>query len=296
MTAHHAAGHGSLKATATRLAVCAAVLLTACGGGEVPQVTAASRLLQSAGFAGTPWLPGVDARWQWQLTGRLNTSYDVAAYDIDLFDTPVETIASLHAAGRKVVCYFSAGSAENWRLDYSRFLPEDLGSPLDGWAGEVWLDTRSANVRSIMQARLDVAVSKGCDAVEPDNVDAYANRNNGFDSLTYASQLDYNRFLADAAHVRGLAIALKNDVEQLADLEPSFDFAVNEQCHQYNECGGYSVFTKNNKAVFNAEYAKKYRQNIGGARDVLCAAARAGNMRTLVLSVNLDDSFRYSCD
>ena len=34
-----------------------------------------------------------------------------------------------------------------------------MGAPLSGWAGERWLDTRSANVRRIMQARMDLAVS-----------------------------------------------------------------------------------------------------------------------------------------
>jgi hypothetical protein len=240
------------------------------------------------------WQPATSTTWEWQLTGNLNVGYDVASYDIDLFDTPASTISSLHSAGRKVICYLSAGSAENWRPDYPKFLPSDLGSPLSGWAGEVWVDTRSANVRAIMQARMDLAVTKGCDAIEPDNVDAYTN-NPGL-PLTPDTQLDYNRFIANEAHARNLSVALKNDVEQLADLAPSFDFAINERCHQYSECGGYSVFTASGKAVFNAEYAKKYRQNTGGALDGLCAASRAAGIRTLVLSQNLDDSFRDSCD
>lgn len=53
--------------------------------------------------------------------------------------------------------------------------------------------------------RLDVAVYKGCDGVEPDNVDGYTN-NTGF-ILTAEDQLMYNRFLADEAHERGLLIA-----------------------------------------------------------------------------------------
>jgi len=45
----------------------------------------------------------------------LDTSYDVQMYDIDLFEAPGPTIAALRAAGRAVVCYFSAGSWEEWR-------------------------------------------------------------------------------------------------------------------------------------------------------------------------------------
>jgi hypothetical protein len=224
----------------------------------------------------------------------LNTSYAVAIYDIDLFDTSASTINALRASGKRVVCYFSAGSAENWRPDYAQFAAADMGNALSGWAGERWLDTRSANVREVMKQRLDLALSKGCDGVEPDNVDGYTN-NPGF-ALTASTQLDYNHFLANEAHARGLAIALKNDVDQISELEPYFDFAINEQCFQYNECGGYSVFTSKGKPVLNAEYASKYVNNTGGARDALCSAARAANIHTLVLSINLDDSYRYSCN
>ena len=239
-------------------------------------------------------MPALSDTWQWQLTGTINTSYDVKVYDIDLFDTPQSTINTLKASGKRVVCYFSAGSSENWRSDFSKFKAADMGNNLNGWAGERWLDTRSANVRSVMAARMDLAKSKGCDGVEPDNVDGYTN-SPGF-PLNAATQINYNSFLASAAHARGLAIGLKNDVDQVNQLAPLFDYAVNEQCHQYNECGAYSAFTSMGRPVFNAEYASKYWRNTGGARDALCQSAKAAHMRTLVLALNLDDSKRFSCD
>ncbi|WP_426112916.1 endo alpha-1,4 polygalactosaminidase [Massilia sp. PWRC2] len=231
--------------------------------------------------------------WQWELTGTINTSYSASVYDIDLFDASASTIAELQKAGRKVICYFSAGSSENWRPDFSALQAADMGNLLDGWEGERWLDTRSASVRALMRQRLDMASSKGCDGVEPDNVDGY-NNSSGF-ALSATSQLDFNRFLASQAHARGLLIALKNDVGQLTELAGDFDFAVNEQCHQYDECGGYAVFVSAGKPVFNAEYAAIYR-SAGSARDALCADAKKLGLRTLVLSVKLDDSYRYSCD
>lgn len=243
--------------------------------------------------ATTAWVPPVTATWQWQLTGKLDTAYAVTAYDIDLFDTSAATIQALQASGKKVICYFSAGSAENWRTDYSSFLAADMGKALDGWAGERWLNTASSNVRLIMQRRLDLARTKGCDGVEPDNVDGYQNKP-GF-ALTAATQLDYNRFLATEAHARGLAVGLKNDVDQLSDLAASFDFAVNEQCNEYSECSGYSVFIKAGKPVFNAEYASAYKK-AGTKQTALCTASKKLGMHTLVLSEDLDDSFRFSCD
>jgi hypothetical protein len=239
------------------------------------------------------WRPAVTDTWQWQLTGNLNTAYDVKVYDVDLYDTSANTILALQNSGKKVLCYFSAGSSENWRADFSSFAASDMGNALEGWDGERWLDTRSSNVRTIMTKRLDMAKSKGCDGVEPDNVDGYTN-SPGF-ALTAASQLDYNRFLASAAHARGLVIALKNNVDQLTDLVGDFDLAVNEQCHQYKECGGYATFISAGKPVFNAEYAKAY-QSAGTERDTLCADAKKLGLRTLVLPLRLDGSTRFSCD
>jgi hypothetical protein len=240
------------------------------------------------------WKPSAGATWQWQLSGTLNTSYNVDVYDVDLVDTSAVTIAQLKSAGRRVVCYFSAGSFENWRPDAGKFTTADKGANLDGWPGERWLDIRSANVRQIMSARLDLAKAKGCDGVESDNIDGYTNAT-GL-PLQAGDQLDYNRFLADQAHARGLAIGLKNDVDQLAQLEPYFDFAVNEQCNEYAECGGYSVFIARGKPVFNAEYKSSYVNNSNGARDALCAASKARGLRTLVLPLSLNGSFRQSCD
>jgi endo-alpha-1,4-polygalactosaminidase (GH114 family) len=240
------------------------------------------------------WNPQVTDQWEWQLGATtIDTKYNVLVYDIDMTDAlPANIIATLHGQGRVVVCYISVGTAENWRSDYGQFKPADLGNNVDGWPGEKWVDTRSTNVRNIMAARFATAKSRGCDGVEPDNVDAYEN-NPGF-PLTAATQLDYNRFVATSVHGQGLKVGLKNDVDQLSTLAPSFDFAINEQCHQYSECGGYTVFTNAGKPVFNAEYAKKYKS--GSAQQSMCASARAANLRTLVLSINLDDSYHYSCD
>jgi hypothetical protein len=273
--------HRGLTALAMALAL-ALVLLAGCGGGSSDSPTPAPR-----------WTPALTDTWQWQLKGSINTAYDAQVYDIDLFDAPRATIDELKSQGRRVVCYFSAGSAEDWRADFARFQPADLGQALIGWPGERWLDTRSDNVRQIMKDRLKQAADRGCDGVEPDNVDAHT-QPTGL-ALTALTQLDYNRFLAREAHALGLAIGLKNNVGQLAELVADFDFAVNEQCHQYGECAGYAVFTSVGKPVFNAEYQSSW-QTDATARASLCASARAANLRTLVLARELDDSLRWSCD
>jgi len=122
--------------------------------------------------------------------------------------------------------------------------------------GEWWLDIRRLDILGpIMNARLDLAKQKGCDGVEPDNVDAYAQgeQETGFD-LTYNDQLKYNGWLAETAHSKDLSIGLKNDLGQIEDLVQQFDWALNEQCWQYNECNLLQPFIQGNKAVFNCEY------------------------------------------
>jgi len=238
--------------------------------------------------------PDIETRWQWQLQGELNTVYDVDLYDIDLFDTDQETIEEIQASGRHVICYFSAGSYESWRPDANRFPQKVLGSELDGWEGERWLDIGSEALKEIMQSRLDLAVEKGCDGVEPDNVDGYTN-DTGF-ALDAEMQLAYNRFLSGEAHSRGLSIGLKNDLDQVEVLEPFFDFAVNEQCHEYEECDFLYPFIRHGKPVLNAEYARKYHENTDGAADKLCEMVKEEHFHTLILPLMLDDSSRISCD
>lgn len=268
----------------------AAMLVAACGGGSGQGSDESDG---AGGGSGSRWTPRSSDTWQWQLSGAINTGYDVDVYDVDLFDAPAATLARLRSQGKRVVCYFSAGSSEDWRADFGRFAGGDMGRPLDGWAGERWLDTRSENVRAVMKARLDLAASRGCDGVEPDNMDAYSNHSGW--PLDAGTQLDYNRFIAREAHARGLAVGLKNDVEQLQALAPQFDFAVNEQCHEYGECGGYAAFTRTGKPVFNAEYHSRWVGN-AAERERLCQSARDEGLRTLVLPLQLNDRFRFSCD
>lgn len=198
------------------------------------------------------WRPAPGTSWQWQLRGAIDTTIDAEVFDVDLFDTPRSTIDELHAMDRKVICYLNAGAFEDWRPDADAFPRDVLGADMAGW-DEAWLDIRRIDLLApIMRGRLDLAVAKGCDAVEPDNVDGYLNRT-GFD-LDEDDQIRYNTWLADEAHARGLAIGLKNAIELIPRLVDRFDFAVNEECFAWNECHRLAPFVEAGKAVFGAEY------------------------------------------
>jgi len=236
----------------------------------------------SAG-GGAFWQPSPGTSWQWQLADLpVDTSFNVEVYDIDLFDSPQSLIDQLHNDGRIVICYFCAGSWEQGRPDADQFPSAVKGNPLEPpFADELWLDIRNTVVRDIMKARLDIAVTKGCDAVEPDNVDGYDN-DNGF-NLTAADQLDFNRFIAAEAHARGLSVGLKNDLAQLSDLVDDFDWALNEECFAYTECDVYSsTFIAAGKAVFHAEYVP------AGQLGAVCAVTVPLGLSTLLKNITLD--------
>lgn len=234
--------------------------------------------------AGTHYQPGPGTTWQWQLSGTIDQSFNVQVYDIDMFDSSTTLITQLHNAGRAVICYIDT-AYEPGRPDSSQFTAAVLGNGIDGWPGQKWVDIRSTVVRNIMSNRIAQAASKGCDAVEMDDVDSYTN-NPGF-PLTAADQLDFNSFLATTAHANGLGIGLKNDLDQVSSLASKFDFAINEQCFEYDECDSLTTFISQGKAVFGVEYDLTTSQ--------FCSKANADQFSWLKKDLDLDASMTQCC-
>ncbi|MFF4102284.1 endo alpha-1,4 polygalactosaminidase [Streptomyces sp. NPDC001903] len=215
---------------------------------------------------GERWQPGPAVSWQWQLTGKLDTSVKAAVYDVDGFNTTKEQVDSLKKAGRRTICYLSTGAWEEFRPDAGAF-PKALLGEGNGWEGERWLDVRRlSELEPLMAKRFDMCREKGFDAVEPDNMDGYRNKT-GF-PLTAEDQLAYNRLIAKLAHDRGLAVGLKNDLDQIPQLVGDFDFAVNEQCAEYDECERLTPFIAAGKAVFHVEYEGRIGQWCGQSREL----------------------------
>ena len=203
--------------------------------------------------SGAPWAPAPGTAWQWQLSGTPALVPGVDVYGMDGQETTAAEVRRFRAAGKRTICYLSAGTLEDWRPDAGAFPRSVVGAPMEEWEGERWLDVRRLDVLlPLMAARMDDCARKGFDAVEPDNVDGYLH-GTGF-PLRAEDQLRYNRALAGLAHERGLSVALKNDVDQIGPLEPHFDFAINEECFRYDECDAYAPFLAAGKAVLNAEY------------------------------------------
>lgn len=250
------------------------------------------------------WKPKASDRlsWQWQISSvpATNELLAVDMYDVDLFNAPKATLDEMRKRGIKSVCYFSAGTYEGWRSDWKTHFPFITGNDYTGnekpflgnmseW-DERWLDVREIELlKPIMTARLKLAKEKGCDAVEPDNMDSYTNASEvkPVGAYTAAHQLAYNKAIAAWAHEQGLSVALKNDVDQLDELAAHFDFAVNEQCWQYNECAGYKAFTDLDKAVFGVEYT--------GDTASFCPKARTAKLSWLKKRLDLG-AYREACN
>jgi hypothetical protein len=233
----------------------------------------------------TWWRPSGAPSWQWQLHGKLDVSVPADVYDIDAVESSAADVATLHRVGRKVICYVNAGAYEDFRPDKKRYPAGVLGKGLDGWPGERWLDVRRWDVlEPILRDRFAACRQKGFDGVEPDNVDGYAGQS-GF-PLTADDQVTFNRRVADLAHRYGLAVGLKNDVEQAASLAPWFDFAVDEECARYDECERLRVFPAAGKPVFHAEYEL--------TTAAFCPAARQLGFSSMRKRVELD-AWRQPC-
>lgn len=189
-------------------------------------------------------------------------------YDIDGEYNTAATVSYLHGQGKRVICYIDAGVYETYRTDAYKFqalVPQIWGNNDQGWAGSYWLDIRRVSeLAPIMQARFQMCKDKGFDGIEPDEITGWSN-NSGF-SLTYQDQIVYNRAVATWAHNIGMSIGLKGDIEQAHDLVNDFDWTLNEECYQYNECStvynpadgldypGLQLFVAQGKAVWVAEY------------------------------------------
>lgn len=208
-------------------------------------------------------VPALDkgTRFYWKIEGSIDDlpeNYDVYGLDLDAVAAQPGVIRRLQAQGKKIVCYFSAGTYELDRKPnrYDRYYGGPKGHRMPGW-DELWLDIRRNDVRQAQARIMADAVRAHCDAVEPDNVDHSIQGDIGLGSrVTRAQNIEYLHWLSRQAHELGLQVALKNAVDLVAAgaLDRVFDFSINEQCFTYGECDKVLPFTRAGKAVYVAEY------------------------------------------
>lgn len=254
------------------------------------------------------WMPSAGTTFNIDLSGqptKFSPNTTFSAYDVDMVNTANATIKSLHDSGHKVICYFSAGTLENYRNDVGTIPKSAIGKELQDWPGEYWLDTRNAEVRNVMTKRIALAQAKGCDAIDPDNVDGYDN-DSGL-PLTQDTAVDYVNWLAGQAHKRGMAAGLKNAKDIVPRVISNVEFCVNEQCaaverdetgETQRECDGFQPFIKAKKPVFEIEYVDgdDENQKTPTAAFLKQTCQNAHNKGFTVLIKNLDlDTYTARC-
>ncbi|NUP45612.1 MAG: protein kinase [Streptomyces sp.] len=203
--------------------------------------------------AATVTLPPKHVQWDYQIGGAypLAAGARVVSRDHDSEPAPgVYNICNINA--------FQAqkGGERDWASDLLlRDAKADVVYDKD-W-GEAVLDIRTAAKRQRIAAKLnswiDECAAKGYKAVEPDNYDAFTR----FPKYLKSGQAEaLMRLLSAHAHDKGLAIAQKNTAELLSDRASlGLDFAVAEECAEWDECGEFAEAYGGNVLV--VEYTAK---------------------------------------
>ncbi len=231
----------------------------------------------------TAWYNGVSRRiphqlssWHLQLTGELDLGAKRDVFDVDLYDTSVFDVVSIHQNGGYAIAYFNGGAWQPDKPDSNLYPASVIGKePMKGWPQERWLDIRQIKIlRPLIRNKLALAKSKGFDGVDPDNMDGFTNTKEF--GLTKAHQLAFNRMVAHEAKMLGLAVFLKNADRLVKDLVLDFDGAVVEEAFRYSEAASYQPFRDNQKPVFEVEYRAFTRAQIkeATARGFNCIEAK----------------------
>ncbi|RPF31464.1 endo alpha-1,4 polygalactosaminidase [Streptomyces sp. TLI_185] len=207
----------------------------------------------STGPAATVTLPPKHVQWDYQIGGAypLAAGARVVSRDHDSEPAPgVYNICNINA--------FQAqkGEEHDWASDL--LLRDAKGDVVhDKEWGEAILDIRTAAKRQRIAAKLngwiDECAARGYKAVEPDNYDAFTR----FPTYLKPGQAEaLMKLLSVHAHDKGLAIAQKNTAELLSDrASVGLDFAVAEECAEWNECGEFAEAFGGNVLV--VEYTAK---------------------------------------
>jgi len=150
------------------------ILLTLVGATSLIAATPLQSRVVAKFSPGTVWDIVLDSE---NVTPAQLKSAPGTVIDIDILnrieDGDTTTIPDL-AKTKQVICYFSAGSREDWRKDAKDFRSGDYGKALGPeWPGENWVNVKSEKAKAIMKGRIENAAKAGCTAIDPDNIDGY---------------------------------------------------------------------------------------------------------------------------
>ncbi|MFE6173832.1 endo alpha-1,4 polygalactosaminidase [Streptomyces sp. NPDC056464] len=193
------------------------------------------------GGPGKVALPEPGAAFDYQIGGAYPPPTGVRVVSRDRAAKP--------APGVYNICYVNAFQAQPdterwWEAHHPELLLRDDDGALvvdQDW-DEAVLDISTAAKRArlaeVVGEWIDGCAADGFQGVEADNLDSNERSD---DLLTAQDNMAFAELLADRAHAAGLAIGQKNAAGLARrGRDVGFDFAVAEECGQYDECGAYA--------------------------------------------------------
>ncbi len=269
--------------------VCGGVLfVTALAGCSGPEGTlpASQESSTTEGIAVPEGFPA-GAQLDYQLGGAYDPLEGVGVVVRDVSDPPADGIYS--------VCYLNGfqtqpGESAPWLSDGLVLLVDGMPLADPDWPDEFLLDTSTADHRVAIAERigegLQECATKGYDAVELDNLDSYT-RSEG--RLTLADTIDLARMLVERTHELGMLVGQKNAAQESGTFKDlGFDFAVAEQCIEFEECADYADVY--GEAVLDIEYPEE-----SGAEDPCSAENKPAStvLRDRELALPGDAAYLY---
>lgn len=285
--------------------------------------------------------PGDHSNWDLQLAAPFDVSAQRELYILDLWAVaPASTITyadsstvsvpagplagainTLHAAGTKVACHLRAGAVRLTADPDAMKFPGYEASPPDkptppaensviGWhvgggaADERYLDIREparAMFAEIIEKRIELAASIGCDGVVLDRNDRYA-VDPGWGLVTDgAVELSWHMKGAADAHAHRMGAGTKNSYLRgfLADLarEGQYDFGLVHRCAEFEECENLRPYLNVLKAVYAVEIKFPDSNGEGLNPDTACPRlANAGVQDGLMKEETLDSAYALPCN
>ena len=199
----------------------------------------------------------------YQLGGAYEPPAGVTVVTRDSTERPVDGLYN--------ICYvngFQSQPGADWPSEL--LLVDASGDPIidENWPDETILDisteAKRADAARIISTSIDACAASGFDAVEFDNLDSYTRSR---DLLTLDDAVAFAALLTKHAHDLGLSAGQKNTGELGARGrdEIGFDFAVVEECDQFEECGTFTEVYGD--AVIDIEYTDDLRRPF----DEVCA-------------------------
>ncbi len=197
-----------------------------------------------AGSAYAVTVPPVAGRFDYQIGGAYPPAHSVTIVDRDRGAAAVP--------GKYNICYVNAfqtqaGEDAFWKAEHPDLLLRTVsgggfvGDP--DWPGEIILDTattaKRAAIATVVGSWIADCAARHFQAVELDNLDSWV-RSKG--AMTQADNVAMAILLTARAHAAGLAAGQKNTAElgRTGKDVARFDFAVAEECQQYDECDAYT--------------------------------------------------------